>query len=530
MTLLVVLGFVVIATILAALYLSLRSARGGERASAMSAGGGSARGREARGGSRSERSPSLAGRLRGMAGRDKSAAAPGRRAGHDIGDRQGSRDYGPSRMREGADRADRNGLVAAGAGRGPRDPRSTGPQSPGPRPSGPRSPRFTPADPGAAGPGPGNGPVNGPVNGAANGTGPRRGAAPEFPADDTDPAFRPGYGRGPAGYDGYDAAADTRVSGPMDPMPGADRYGTGPAPHRGYAGEASGGYRTPGDPDAAPPRRGYGNGAGTGSNGYHTGPNPGRPDSPGGRYPEPPRRGRNADSARDATTGRRGYDAADRRSGPAEPGFDPVADGADATERFSARPGGFGPADRDRGTAERGMGTADHGVGTDGPFSPAPDPRSAADDRGDGGEDSRASRRRAGRVGKSSGPTFACIAAGRTTTTTPGPPPTRATGSRTSSSGPTCPRTSRWRRPHARPAALISPAARPTRPPRDCPSRFRPMIPHRRAGGAGGAAKRSSRAPSRGRTSSPTADPGPGRGAAGGVSRCPPSGAPRKIP
>jgi hypothetical protein len=376
MTLLVVLGFVVIATILAALYLSLRSARGGDRAAAMNAGGGSARGRQARGGSRSERSPSVGGRLRGLAGRDKSDAAPGRRAGRDLDDRPGSRGYGPSRTRDGADRADGNGLVASGAGRGPRStgpqspgPQSPGPQSAGPRPPGPRSPRFTPAEPGAAGPGI----PNGLASRTANGTGPRRGAGPEFGGDDTDPAFRPGYGRGPAGYDGYDAAADTRVAGPMDPMPGADRYDTGPAPYRGYAGETSGGYRTPGDPDAAPPRRGYGNGAGTGSNGHHTGPNQAQPDSPGGRHPEPPRGGRNAGAARDAATGSHG-------SGPADRGFDPAAGGPDATERFSARPGGF---DADTG-----------------PFSPAPDPLAGTDDRGDGGEGSRSGRRRAGRAGK----------------------------------------------------------------------------------------------------------------------------------
>src|SRR4030088_3817715 len=118
MTLLVVLGFVLIATILAALYLSLRSARGGEREPARGAGAASARARQASGGSRSERSPSMSGRLRGLAGRDKNARTQGRRASHDADDWQDSRDYESPRMRGGADGAGRNGLVAATGGRG----------------------------------------------------------------------------------------------------------------------------------------------------------------------------------------------------------------------------------------------------------------------------------------------------------------------------------------------------------------------------------------------------------------------------
>ena len=79
MTLLVVLGVVVIATILAALYLSLKSGRGDEPAPS----GAGASDRQARGGSRPGRSASLAGRVRSMADRGKAAGSSRRRFGGD---------------------------------------------------------------------------------------------------------------------------------------------------------------------------------------------------------------------------------------------------------------------------------------------------------------------------------------------------------------------------------------------------------------------------------------------------------------
>ncbi len=45
--------------------------------------------------------------------------------------------------------------------------------------------------------------------------------------DETDPDLHAAYGHGAAGYDGYDAAADTRVSGPMGAEPGTGPYATG---------------------------------------------------------------------------------------------------------------------------------------------------------------------------------------------------------------------------------------------------------------------------------------------------------------
>ena len=82
MTLLVVLGVVVIATILAALYLSLKSGRGDE----PSPGDPGAGGPQARGGSRMGRSPSLAGRVRSMADRGKAAGSSRRRMAADDDD------------------------------------------------------------------------------------------------------------------------------------------------------------------------------------------------------------------------------------------------------------------------------------------------------------------------------------------------------------------------------------------------------------------------------------------------------------
>ena len=141
MTLLVVLGVVVIATILAALYLSLKSGRGDE----PSPGDPGAGGPQARGGSRMGGSPSLAGRVRSMADRGKAAGSSPRRMTADDDD--DVPDYvAARRSSRSAGGADRSSLVAAGAGRRP------GERSPG---------RF----------------------------------------DDTDPALQAGYGPSAAGYD-----------------------------------------------------------------------------------------------------------------------------------------------------------------------------------------------------------------------------------------------------------------------------------------------------------------------------------------
>src|ERR1700759_5505458 len=110
MTLLVVLGIVVVITILAALFLSLKSGRNRDGASAAGAVGG----RQARGGSRSGRSPSLADRARSL-GRDKSDDHPGRRAAGRGGDDGFDGDYGPPRPPRGADGGpQRNNPVARG--------------------------------------------------------------------------------------------------------------------------------------------------------------------------------------------------------------------------------------------------------------------------------------------------------------------------------------------------------------------------------------------------------------------------------
>ena len=203
MTLLVVLGVVVIATILAALYLSLKSGRGDEPAPGDPGAGGP----QARGGSRMGRSPSLAGRVRSMADRGRAAGSSRGRMADDDDDYDVPDYVAARRSSRSAGGADRSSLVAAGAGR------QAGGRSPG---------RF----------------------------------------DDTDPALQAGYGQSGAGYDGYDAAADTRVSGPLDAEPGTGPFGTagydtggfetGTGPlSSGYKAEPSGGYR---GRDAGPAR------------------------------------------------------------------------------------------------------------------------------------------------------------------------------------------------------------------------------------------------------------------------------------
>ncbi|HXP56349.1 MAG TPA: hypothetical protein VN847_15390, partial [Streptosporangiaceae bacterium] len=117
MTLLVVLGIVVVVTILAALFLSLRSGRNRDGAFASGAVGN----RQGRGGSRSEKSPSLASRARSVAGRrHDDDESPGRRlAGRrrdDFDEDFGGPQRGP---RGGGGGPDRSTLVASGAGRTP---------------------------------------------------------------------------------------------------------------------------------------------------------------------------------------------------------------------------------------------------------------------------------------------------------------------------------------------------------------------------------------------------------------------------
>jgi hypothetical protein len=200
MTLLVVLGAVVIAAILAALYLSLRSGRGDEPAPS----GAAASDRQARGGNRPGRSASLAGRVRskadgGKADRGKAAGSSRRRFGGDDENEYDVPDYVTARRSSRRADGDRSGLVTAETGR---------------RADGRIAAAF----------------------------------------DETDPALHATYGHGAAGYDGYDGAADTRVAGPMgaaEPATGpyatggydTDGYDAGSGPSPGYGGETPGGYR-----------------------------------------------------------------------------------------------------------------------------------------------------------------------------------------------------------------------------------------------------------------------------------------------
>ena len=184
MTLLVVLGVVVIATILAALYLSLKSGRGNEPTS-DDAGAGD---RLVRGGSRSGRSASLAGRMRSVADRGKAARPSRRRSGDD--DDYEVPDYVTARRAARSARGgERSSLVTTGTGQRTADGR------------------------------------------------------PAAGFDDTDAAPHTGYGQSAAGYDeydGYDAAADTRVSGPMTgPMTGpmSSERSERPRGYRDRAGE-----------------------------------------------------------------------------------------------------------------------------------------------------------------------------------------------------------------------------------------------------------------------------------------------------
>ncbi len=253
MTLLVVLGVVVIATIFAALYLSLKSGRGDEPAP----GGAGADDRQAGGGSRSARSPSLAGRVRSMPDQGKAAGSSRRRFGGDDDDEYDMPDYVAAR-RSSRGGGDRSGLVAAGTGQR-----------------------------------------------AAGG----RAAAARGGFDNTDPALHAGYGPDGAGYDGYDAAADTRVSGPMGAEPGTGPYGAEPGNGPYGAEPGTGPYGTGGyDTNAydAGPSRGYGSEPSGGYRGQ---------DSAGehGRATNSPRR-RSPGSARQGTGGSEVYPPPDRYS------------------------------------------------------------------------------------------------------------------------------------------------------------------------------------------------------------------------
>ena len=317
MTLLLVLGVVVIATILAALYLSLKSGRGDEPAPS----GAGASDRQASGGSRSGRSASLAGRVRSMAGRGKAAESSRRRFGGDDADEYDVPDYVTARRSSRRADGDRSSLVTAGTGH---------------RADGRTAAGF----------------------------------------DETDPDLHAAYGHGAAGYDGYDAAAGPRVSGPMGTEPGTGPYptgdydagaydaGSGPSP--GYAGETPGGYRIR---DRA------------GERGRDAG-------SPRGRYPGSGPQG----------TGGGMYPPPDPYSPEDPAGSDFGAPGA-RTPRGHARPGG-----RRRASAPDSAPPADYDDAptalTDSPFSSAPGAAFPSDDTGETGDSSPGGRRRIAKIQK----------------------------------------------------------------------------------------------------------------------------------
>ncbi len=260
MTLLVVLGVVVVATILAALYLSLKSGRGDE----PDPGDVGTGDWPARGGSRSGRSPSLAGRVRSMTDRGRAGGPSRRRSGRDDDEDFDVPDYvSARRASRGADSPDRSGLVTAGA-----DQRVAGSR---------RAAGF----------------------------------------DETDPSMQPGYSTA-ADYNGYDAAADTRVSDPLGA--GSAGYGTESYSTDGYGAESysAESYGAGGD-DAALGRGGYRPGGERGRGGARS-------------------RGRSAGAAQDSS----------------------------ATDVYSS-PDGYGPrryppADRP-GTGEQGSGPGDRDFG-----------------------------------------------------------------------------------------------------------------------------------------------------------------------
>ncbi len=317
MTLLVVLGVVVIATILAALYLSLKSGRGDEPAPS----GAGASDRQARGGSRSGRSASLAARVRSMADRGKPAGSSRRRFGGDDEDEYDVPDYVTARRSARRASGDRSTLVTAGTGH---------------RADGRTAAGF----------------------------------------DETEPALRAAYGHGAAGYDGYDAAADMRVSGPMGAEPdtgpyatggyGTGAYDAGLGPSPGYGGETPGGYRVR---DRA------------GERGRDAG-------SPRGRYPGPAPEG----------AGGGMYPPPDPYSPEDPAGTDFGAPGA-STPPGHARPGG-----RRRAGAPDSAPPADYDdvptALSDSAFSSASGADFPSDDAGETGDSSPGGRRRIAKIQK----------------------------------------------------------------------------------------------------------------------------------
>ncbi len=325
MTLLVVLGVVVIATILAALYLSLKSGRGDEPAPSAA----SASDRQARAGSRPGSSASLAGRVRSMADRGKTAGSSRRRPGGDDEDEYDVPDYVTARRSSRSAGGDRSSLVTAGTGH--------------------RASERT-----AAG------------------------------FDQTDPALHAAYGHGAAGYNGYDAAADARVSGPMGAAePGTGPYATGgydtgaydagSGPSPGYGGETPDRYRVR-DPAG---ERGRAAGSARGRDaGSPRGRYPGlAPEGTGGRMYPPP----NPYSPEDPAGTDFGAPAARTPRGHAGPGG-----------RRAGAPDSAPPADYDDPPTAL----------TDSPFPSASSADFLSDDTGKAGDSSPGGRRRIAKIQK----------------------------------------------------------------------------------------------------------------------------------
>src|SRR6201996_4079815 len=252
MTLLVVLGIVVVITIAAALFLSLKSGRNRDGASAGSVGG-----RQARGGSSAGRSPSLAGRARSL-GRDKGDDHRGRRVAGRGGDDGLDDGYGAPRRARGAGAAggpERSSLVASGAGR--RQDRGYpgyDDAAPGSRGGGyGRDPGGFEAGPGGRGAAPANTEAGTEVFGAG------RYDSPE------PPRARHGHGRGggPGGF---------RESG-RDARPAAAGFDFDTDPNATTAGFVAGPDRAGGRGRDAGPEGGRGGRRGRG---------PGGPDGPAG--------------------------------------------------------------------------------------------------------------------------------------------------------------------------------------------------------------------------------------------------------
>ncbi len=199
--------------------------------------------------------------------------------------------------------------------------------------------------------------------------------------DETDPALHAAYGGGAAGYDGYDAAADTRVSSPGGAEPGTGPYDAGSGPSPGYGGETPGGYRVRG---RAGERGRAAGSARDRDSGSARGRDAGFPD---GRYPG---------SAPEGTGGSEMYPPPDRYSPEDPAGGDFGAPGA-RTPRGHARPGG-----RRRAGAPDSAPPADYDDAptalTNSPFSSASGADLPSDDAGETGDSSPDGRRRITRI------------------------------------------------------------------------------------------------------------------------------------